>query len=472
MNTSPSNEARMSEQPLPGTIITKLASWSVKAQHYPIFSQTWFKYRALGFALPMGVVGLILAGISLLIALEPRVTGGEIKPHLMFLVMYIGLLVTLLLGRWFACLVRRRQLPEKQEKLAIATVLCIGIAIGFGITRSADYFLNEEAKQIRETRQLTSSEKASSAPLSSSETKYQAINPSTENVKKDVATERKTSIGVFVEDDKENTPKRKESLANTIIWFVLVVWWGGVFDFISYLKQGRVIQAALMQEKLERYKRERNQAQMRLSVLASQVEPHFLFNTLSGVRAAMLSDPARGVVIIDHLVDYLRSTIPQMRTDGSLKHTTLSNQFASVKAYLGVIHTRIPRLQFRVESDAKLADCVVPPLMLISLVENAVKHGIEPKKGPVEIIVSAKQFSENGRDYLRMSVADNGVGFGGTTSGTGIGLTNIRERLKQLYGDEARLELAMREPDGIEASIVLPLSYDFEEDAESVTPTT
>ena len=71
-----------------------------------------------------------------------------------------------------------------------------------------------------------------------------------------------------------------------------------------------------------------------------------------------------------------------------------------------------------------------------------------------------------------MSVADNGVGFGGTTSGTGIGLTNIRERLKQLYGDEARLGAAMRGADGIEASIVLPLSYDFEEDAEPVTPTT
>ncbi|TXI89011.1 MAG: hypothetical protein E6Q34_11520 [Burkholderiaceae bacterium] len=472
MNTSPANEDRTSEQPLPGTIITKLASWSVKAQHYPIFSQTWFKYRALGFALPMGVVGLILAGISLLIAFEPRVTGGEIKPYTMFLVMYIGLLVTLLLGRWLACLVRRRQLPEKQEKLVIAAALFLGISFGFGITRSADYFLNEEAKQFREARQQTSGAKSPSLHESSTNTNSQTADSINEAPTKDLTPERKKSIGVFVGDENENTPKRKENIANTIIWLVLIVWWGGVFDFISYLKQGRVIQAVLLQEKLERYKRERNQAQMRLSVLASQVEPHFLFNTLSGVRAAMLSDPARGVVIIDHLVDYLRSTIPQMRTDGSLKHTTLSNQFASVKAYLGVIHTRIPRLQFRVESDAKLGDCVVPPLMLISLVENAVKHGIEPKKGAVEIVVSAHQFTENGRDYLRMSVADNGVGFGGTTSGTGIGLTNIRERLKQLYDDEARLELAMREPDGIEASIVLPLSYDFDEEAETTKPNT
>ncbi|WMW79912.1 histidine kinase [Undibacterium cyanobacteriorum] len=463
MNAPHHNEQASTDQPLPGTIITKLASWSVKAQHYPSFSQTWFKYRALGFALPMGVVAFIMGGISLLIALEPRVTGGEVKPHAMFLVVYIGLLTTLLLGRWLATLVRKRQLPSKQERIGIAIALVIGVAIGFGITRSAEYFLTPEAKQVKQNAQNTPTKQEASASKAS-EAHESSASQTTENLKSGDAQNKKVAVGVFVEDEKTSSPQKKENMANTIIWLILLVWWGGLFDFIAYLKQGRVIQEALMQEKLERYQRERNQAQMRLSVLASQVEPHFLFNTLSGVRAAMLSDPARGVVIIDHLVDYLRSTIPQMRSDGNLKLATLSNQFASIKAYLGVIHTRIPRLQFRVESEAPLNDCVVPPLMLISLVENAVKHGIEPKKGPVEIIVSAKKLQENGRDYLRISVADNGVGFGGTTSGSGIGLSNIRERLKQLYGDEARLELGMREPGGIEASIVLPLSYDLDEE--------
>ena len=484
MSTHRTTDHGTTEQPLPGTIITKLASWSVKAQHYPIFSQTWFKYRALGFAIPMGVVGVIMIGISLLIALEPRVAGGEVKPHAMFLVIYLGLLTTLLLGRWMATQVRKRKLDTRSEKIGIGIVLFLGIALGFAITRSADYFLDQETQQTRQAMRSQSSEQhptkasnpstSATASVASANLPQLSVHESSAlpSTKKQTSEKQQMAIGVYLDDQESTNPQKKEGIANSIIWLILLVWWGGIFDFISYLKQGRVIQEALLQEKLERYKRERNQAQMRLSVLASQVEPHFLFNTLSGVRAAMLSDPARGVVIIDHLVDYLRSTIPQMRTDGSLKHTTLSNQFASVKAYLGVIHTRIPRLQFRVESDAKLGDCVVPPLMLISLVENAVKHGIEPKKGGVEIVVSAHQFTENGRDYLRMSVADNGVGFGGTTSGTGIGLTNIRERLKQLYDDEARLELAMREPDGIEASIVLPLSYDFDEEAETTKPNT
>lgn len=462
MNTMQKNKPELTEQPLPGTIITKLASWSVKAQHYPTFSQTWFKYRALGFALPMGVVACIMAGISILIALEPRVAGGDVKPYAMFFVVYLGLTTTLLLGRWLATLVRKRQLPSRQEQIGIAIALVLGVAIGFGITRSAEYFLNPEAKQLRQNARNTPISNDTSASKASEAVTNQAKN---NNIRNDDSQNKQVAIGVYIDDEKNSSPQKKENMANTIIWLVLLVWWGGLFDFIAYFKQGRVIQEALMQEKLERYQRERNQAQMRLSVLASQVEPHFLFNTLSGVRAAMLSDPARGVVIIDHLVDYLRSTIPQMRSDGNLKLATLSNQFASIKAYLGVIHTRIPRLQFRVESEAQLNDCVVPPLMLISLVENAVKHGIEPKKGAVEIIVTAKKLQENEREYVRISVADNGVGFGGTTSGSGIGLSNIRERLKQLYGDEARLELAMREPDGIEASIVLPLSYDLEEES-------
>ena len=199
---------------------------------------------------------------------------------------------------------------------------------------------------------------------------------------------------------------------------------------------------------------------MRLSVLASQVEPHFLFNTLSGVRAAMLSDPARGVVIIDHLVDYLRSTIPQMRSDGQMHLISVEHQFNSVRSYLGVIRTRIPRLSFSIECEAELQHCAIAPLMLISLVENAVKHGIEPKKGPVHIAVSAYKVRLPEGEMLAISVKDNGVGFGGSsgaTSGTGIGLSNIRERLKQLYEDRASLSLLASESGGVEAIIQLPI---------------
>ena len=433
--------AALPDQPLPEKLIAKLGSWSVRAQHYPIFSQTWFRYRALSFALPMGVLGFILASVSILIALEPKLTPNEVNPQLMFLIVYLGIALNLLLGRWLACLVRRRRWPEKKEKYSIAAALLLGLALSFAVTEAAEHVIDKKVTKSTEAKK--------------------------ENAKKLIDNDQ-VQIGVIVTDEAPKSERK--GIVNIIFWLIVLTWWGGAFDYIAYLRQGRALEEAMVQEKLEKYKRERNQAQMRLSVLASQVEPHFLFNTLSGVRAAMLSDPARGVVIIDHLVDYLRSTIPQMRDDGNLMLTTVHNQFESVRAYLGVIHTRIPRLSFSIECPTELKDCVVPPLMLISLVENAVKHGIEPKKGPVKIIITAsreKAQSGSTEEQLILTVADNGVGFGNTSSGTGIGLTNIRERLKQLYGDDAALSLSMREQGGIEASIHLPLSFDLDLDTDN-----
>lgn len=248
-----------------------------------------------------------------------------------------------------------------------------------------------------------------------------------------------------------------ERLANFVVWAFVLLWLGGTGDLIAYLRQRRRLQDAQLLEQMERYKDERNQVAMRLSLLASQVEPHFLFNTLSGVRAAILSDPARGVAIIDHLVDYLRATIPQIRDDGTQLLVTLGSQLDAVSAYLGVIHSRLPRLDFQVGCPDDLRQCAVPPLMLISLVENAVTHGIEPKKGPVTIAVQVTRRHAGGPEQLVLSVTDDGVGFGGATSGSGIGLSNIRERLRHLYGSQANLALTAREQGGLEACICLPL---------------
>lgn len=423
----PAKPVPIADQPLPGKMIDKLGSWAIKAQQYPIFSQTWFRYRALSFALPIGVLGFILVVLSLLIANDKSAQAETVKPYSMFCVIFIGIALNLLLGRWLATLVKRRQWQARTETAGIAITLLLGLVISFGLINSADQFLD---KKIKKT---------------SPETRQKIDNL----VKSD-----EVKVGLIITDEEQ----RKSHLFNYIFWILLLSWWGGALDFRAYLRQSKAMEEALLQEQLEQYKTERNQAQMRLSVLASQVEPHFLFNTLSGVRAAMLSDPARGVAIIDHLVDYLRSTIPQMRSDGNLMLTTVRNQFDSVNAYLNVIHTRIPRLSFSVTCPPELEACAVPPLMLISLVENAVKHGIELKKGQVEIHVTASRFEAQHGVQLCLSVADNGVGFGSSSSGSGIGLSNIRERLRQLYGSDASLELSIREQGGIEARILLPLS--------------
>jgi two-component sensor histidine kinase len=212
--------------------------------------------------------------------------------------------------------------------------------------------------------------------------------------------------------------------------------------------------AALAQERaLAEAQAQRREAELRLSVLAAQVEPHFLFNTLAGVRSAIATDPARASEMIDRLVDYLRAAIPRLRSDGSAQ-ASVGAQFEAVRAYLGLMAARMPRLQFSVEAPAGLLAAHCPPLMLISLAENAVKHGVEMKIGPARIDVRA-QALEGGR--LALTVADDGVGFGVSAAGSGLGLANIRERLAQLYGDRAALTLKARPEGGVAATITVPL---------------
>ncbi|MBR7800942.1 sensor histidine kinase [Undibacterium fentianense] len=430
------NHPTMLDQPLPDKLINKLGGWALKAHHYPTFSQTWFRYRALSFFTPMLVLALILSTISLIVANEDTPPTELINPYKMFLALYFGIAFNLLAGRWLATQVKKKQWQKQNEILGIAGALLFGILISLVIVETADLFLD---KKVQKTSAATKK-------------KLEQLSKSNE-----------VKVGLVITSEEE----KKINGVNILFWLVLLSWWGGAGDFRIYLKQRRELDDARTQEKIDQYKNERNLAQMRLSVLASQVEPHFLFNTLSGVRAAMLSDPVRGVAIIDHLVDYLRSTIPQMRDDGNLMLSTVGNQFDSVRSYLGVIHMRIPRLSYTVECPSDLLDCEIPPLMLISLVENAVKHGIEPKKGAVHIKVRANTIdnmpisnsSQNQHtELLCLSVIDDGVGFGSGVSGSGIGLSNIRERLKHLYAGEARLDICMREEGGTEVRIVLPLS--------------
>jgi LytS/YehU family sensor histidine kinase len=191
---------------------------------------------------------------------------------------------------------------------------------------------------------------------------------------------------------------------------------------------------------------------MRLSVLAAQVEPHFLFNTLAGVRSAIATDPPRASEMIDRLVDYLRAAIPRLRTDGGAQ-ATVGGQLEIVRAYLGLMAARMPRLSFAIDAPAELLAEPCPPLMLISLAENAVKHGAEPKIGPVKVTLTACRSSNGGLD---LTVADDGAGFGSQATGTGLGLANIRDRLQQIYQGRAELTLKAGPEGGVVATLHLP----------------
>jgi LytS/YehU family sensor histidine kinase len=191
--------------------------------------------------------------------------------------------------------------------------------------------------------------------------------------------------------------------------------------------------------------------------MQAQVEPHFLFNTLASVDYLIETEPSTASKMQKNLIQYLRAALPQMR-EGS---TTLGKEIQLCRSYLEILKFRMEdRLQYTMTVPQGLQSAQFPPMMLQSLVENSIKHGLEPKPEGGSITISADVV--NGR--LRVTVADTGLGFAaGGRPGTGVGLGNVRERLAALYGGAARLSIEANTPSGTIVTIEVP--YTFEADA-------
>jgi hypothetical protein len=198
----------------------------------------------------------------------------------------------------------------------------------------------------------------------------------------------------------------------------------------------------------------RQLAEAQLKMMQAQVEPHFLFNTLASVDYLIETDPPRASTMQKNLIQYLRAALPQMR-EGS---TTLGKELALCRAYLEILKVRMEdRLQFAIGVPQGLASAQFPPMMLQSLVENAIKHGLEPKAEGGSLTIAADIV----HGALRVTVADTGLGFGEAgTAGTGVGLANVRERLAALYGGTATLAVQANTPSGTIASIEVPYTLD------------
>jgi LytS/YehU family sensor histidine kinase len=183
--------------------------------------------------------------------------------------------------------------------------------------------------------------------------------------------------------------------------------------------------------------------------MQAQVEPHFLFNTLANVRRLFQTDPAGARAMIEHLSRYLGAMLPRMRSSES----TLGHELALALAYLQVQQIRMgDRLALRADVPESLQALPFPPMMLVTLVENAIRHGLNPLPEGGEVRLQAR--AADGR--LRVQVTDTGRGLA-ESSGPGVGLANIRARLTTLYGGNARLLLAQNPGTGVIATIDLPL---------------
>ena len=193
----------------------------------------------------------------------------------------------------------------------------------------------------------------------------------------------------------------------------------------------------------------------KLMALQAQVEPHFLYNTLANVQALTEVDPVQANKMTGHLIQYLRASLPKMRENIS----TVGQEIELVRAYLNILKMRMgSRLEFDISMPADLEALPFPPLMLPSLVENAIKHGLEPQRDGGRIDVIAEKIGTGEKARLRIMVKDTGRGLADAPlqSGGGIGLTNIRERLLALFGDQARLTLESNTPAGVIATIETP----------------
>jgi hypothetical protein len=198
---------------------------------------------------------------------------------------------------------------------------------------------------------------------------------------------------------------------------------------------------------------QRQAAENQLKLLESQLEPHMLFNTLANLRVLIGIDPPRAQAMLDRLIAFLRSTLAASRTSAH----SLASEFARIADYLELMKVRMgDRLQTQLELPAELADVPVPPLLLQPLVENAIKHGLEPHVRGGRLVISAAR--EGGALVLR--VRDTGAGLAEpSTGGTRFGLQHVRERLATLHGAAARLELApAADADGgTLATVTIPL---------------
>ncbi|OYT91815.1 MAG: hypothetical protein CFE43_11185 [Burkholderiales bacterium PBB3] len=206
----------------------------------------------------------------------------------------------------------------------------------------------------------------------------------------------------------------------------------------------------------ERAEQSRQLAEVRLQMLKNQIEPHFIFNTLAHLKALIRIDPVVAESMADELSDFLRASLQSLRED----RMTVAQDIELVRAYLALASLRMgARLTVDLQMEPATAHLQVPPLMLQTLVENAIQHGIEPKLGPGHIRVSARLDSGGPTPRLVLEVADDGVGFGqAKTGGSGLGLVNIRERLATAFGTQAQLTLSANTPQGVIATLSLPAS--------------
>ena len=245
----------------------------------------------------------------------------------------------------------------------------------------------------------------------------------------------------------EHLPPALRLLADSLRWGLPAVFMALIADVHQRALQ---TDSAANAAELSRAQLGQGESEQQLALLQAQIEPHFLFNVLGNVRRLYRTRPQAGADAIASLMRYLRTALPQLRSGSG----SLGDELELVRSYLDLFQVRMgARLTFSIDADPALHAAEFPPMLLVTLVENAIRHGLEPVGGG-HVLVQAKRRPHR----LDVAVLDDGAGFGAAaSSGTGVGLANARRQLAARFQSRARLTLEAREPRGATVTITIPL---------------
>lgn len=399
-------QAIVLDRALPTELVGSGARW-FGYRRFPAFSWPWLWRRGVPFALVIGALAAMSAAgtAAALGDWGLALAGGA---HLL-----AGALIVTQSGPALATWVRHRRWRQSHERAGVVLALLLGIGLSFLADAWASGYIQRE-----------------------------------------ISSRLEQGGRVTVVLRREEPPKPLRVHLSQGLFLVLIYGaLGGALALPGYWSEPRRLRDLQRQRDLEALRRDAQEADLRLAVLQAQVEPHFLFNSLASLRALIRTDPERAEAALDALVAHLRATIPQLRAGGAQVDATLGGQLDVCISYLDLMRIRMgERLQVQVTVPAELRARDFPPLLLVSLVENAIKHGIEPKRGPGLVRIEASE--EEG--MLSLRVIDSGAGLAPGVGG-GVGLANVREQLALRFGDRAALSLRSRPEGGVLAEIRIPM---------------
>ena len=294
-------------------------------------------------------------------------------------------------------------------------------------------------------------------PGADSETVREAIREARDAIKEAIA-EAREAVEEARDEVATNLPRKRISVTRFGDFLPeLALFWIFASAILKITYKGRMkaeAVAAQATEVAEAESLKRQVVEARMAAMQAQVEPHFLFNTLASIDHLIETDPKRASVMQKNLIALLRASMPTMREANASGVRDLGRELAVIQPYLEILKVRMEeRLQTDLQVPDGLRSAEFPPMMIQSLVENAIKHGLEPKPEGGELRIRA----EIVHGKLNVVVADTGLGFGkAATAGTGVGLANVRERLQLLYGATASVTVTENQPSGTVVTIALP----------------